>query len=121
MHVCFLKSVAAGICNYDSVEKLAPSSIHIVKHDKAFHFPLMRFEPRENLLSALGEKAEEGGFVHDGNAARCKASVDIHAVFAAKLGERAVLEAYVSKSYPTAECYFIDGGQDIYPYIFVAE
>ena len=39
----------------------------------------------------------------------------------ALLGERAVLEAYVSKAYPAAECYFIDGGQDIYPYIFVAE
>ena len=39
----------------------------------------------------------------------------------AKLGERAVLEAYVTKNYPAMECYFIDGGQDIYPYMFVAE
>ncbi len=31
------------------------------------------------------------------------------------------LEAYITEKYPYDEIYFIDGGQDIYPYIFVAE
>ncbi len=39
----------------------------------------------------------------------------------ALLEDRARLEAYISNKYPSVECYFIDGGQDIYPYMFVAE
>jgi DAK2 domain fusion protein YloV len=35
--------------------------------------------------------------------------------------ENQALEAYVTSEFPDAEVYFIDGGQDIYPYIFVAE
>ncbi len=35
--------------------------------------------------------------------------------------EQNELTAYLSESYPDAEVYFIDGGQEIYPYIFVAE
>ncbi len=35
--------------------------------------------------------------------------------------ERAELEGYLYETYPDAEVYFIDGGQEIYPYIFVAE
>ena len=35
--------------------------------------------------------------------------------------ERGSLESYVSEKYPSAEVYFIDGGQEIYPFIFVAE
>ena len=31
------------------------------------------------------------------------------------------LSAFLNKKYPSAEVYFINGGQDIYPYIFVAE
>ena len=35
--------------------------------------------------------------------------------------EQAELEAYLGENHSDAEVYFIDGGQDIYPYIFVAE
>ena len=35
--------------------------------------------------------------------------------------ERAELEAFLGEKYPDDEIYFIDGGQDIYPFIFVAE
>ena len=35
--------------------------------------------------------------------------------------ERAVLETALGKAHPTAEIYFIDGGQEIYPYLFAAE
>ncbi len=35
--------------------------------------------------------------------------------------ERAELEAYLSENHSSSEVYFIDGGQEIYPYIFVAE
>ena len=35
--------------------------------------------------------------------------------------ERAELEAFINEKYPDDEVYFIDGGQDIYPFIFVAE
>jgi dihydroxyacetone kinase-like predicted kinase len=35
--------------------------------------------------------------------------------------ERAELESFISEKYPDDEVYFIDGGQDIYPFIFVAE
>lgn len=35
--------------------------------------------------------------------------------------EQNELTSYLSKNYPDAEVYFIDGGQEIYPYIFVAE
>ena len=35
--------------------------------------------------------------------------------------ERTELEAFVNEKYPDDEVYFIDGGQDIYPFIFVAE
>ncbi len=35
--------------------------------------------------------------------------------------ERAELEAFIGEKYPSDEVYFIDGGQDIYPFIFVAE
>ena len=35
--------------------------------------------------------------------------------------EQSELTEYLAKEYPDAEVYFIDGGQEIYPYIFVAE
>ena len=35
--------------------------------------------------------------------------------------ERALVESYVRESFPDVECYFIEGNQEIYPYIFVAE
>ena len=35
--------------------------------------------------------------------------------------DRAALSAHLSDACPSAEVYFIDGGQDIYPFIFVAE
>ena len=35
--------------------------------------------------------------------------------------ERDALEVYLKENNPDAEIYFIDGGQEIYPYIFVAE
>lgn len=35
--------------------------------------------------------------------------------------EKAELEGYLAEKYPDDEIYFIDGGQDIYPFIFVAE
>jgi len=35
--------------------------------------------------------------------------------------EQNELTAYISENYPDAELYYIDGGQEIYPYIFVAE
>ena len=35
--------------------------------------------------------------------------------------ERAELEAFINEKYPDDEIYFINGGQDIYPFIFVAE
>ena len=35
--------------------------------------------------------------------------------------EQTELEAYLSEKYPDSEVYYIDGGQEIYPYIFVAE
>jgi len=35
--------------------------------------------------------------------------------------EQAELSARISESQPSAEVYFVEGGQDIYPYIFVAE
>ena len=35
--------------------------------------------------------------------------------------EASALEQYVIKTYPGTEAYFIDGGQEIYPYLFVAE
>ncbi len=31
------------------------------------------------------------------------------------------LEAYLKEVHPSAEIYFVDGGQEVYPYIFVAE
>lgn len=31
------------------------------------------------------------------------------------------LEAYLKETHPSAEIYFVDGGQEVYPYIFVAE
>ena len=35
--------------------------------------------------------------------------------------QQAALQADIQKTYPAVESYFIDGGQDIYPFIFVAE
>ena len=35
--------------------------------------------------------------------------------------EKQALEAHVAENHPDAEIYFLDGGQDVYPYIFVAE
>ncbi len=35
--------------------------------------------------------------------------------------DQAALTAYIEENHPDAEVYFIDGGQDIYPFIFVAE
>ena len=35
--------------------------------------------------------------------------------------ERAELEAYLGENHSSSEVYFIEGGQEIYPYIFVAE
>ena len=35
--------------------------------------------------------------------------------------ERAILSQIIESDYPSHEIYFIDGGQDIYPYIFVVE
>ena len=39
----------------------------------------------------------------------------------ASAGECSETEAYVRDAFPEVECYFLDGGQEIYPYIFVAE
>ena len=36
-------------------------------------------------------------------------------------GERAELEAYLSENHSDIEVYFVDGGQEIYPYIIIAE
>ena len=36
-------------------------------------------------------------------------------------GEQEELTAYLSEKFSDAEVYFVDGGQEIYPYIFVAE
>lgn len=35
--------------------------------------------------------------------------------------DQAALTAYIEENHPDVEVYFIDGGQDIYPFIFVAE
>lgn len=35
--------------------------------------------------------------------------------------ESAELQSYVAKTHPGIEAYFIDGGQEVYPYLFVAE
>lgn len=35
--------------------------------------------------------------------------------------QKSTLEAFVNETRPDAEIYFLDGGQDVYPYIFVAE
>ncbi len=35
--------------------------------------------------------------------------------------ERELLTKYMSETYPNVEAYFIDGGQEIYPFLFVAE
>ena len=35
--------------------------------------------------------------------------------------EREMLTEYMSRTYPTVEAYFVDGGQEIYPFLFVAE
>ena len=35
--------------------------------------------------------------------------------------DQAALEAGIAEVCPDAEVYFIDGGQEIYPFIFVAE
>ena len=35
--------------------------------------------------------------------------------------ERAKVEEYVSSHFPDVECYFLEGGQEVYPYLFVAE
>ena len=35
--------------------------------------------------------------------------------------EREELERYLGEKHSSAEVYFIEGGQEIYPYIFVAE
>ncbi len=39
----------------------------------------------------------------------------------AKEEEKSALEKHVAENHPDAEIYFLDGGQDVYPYIFVAE
>ena len=35
--------------------------------------------------------------------------------------EREALESYISANHPDTETYFVDGGQEIYPYIIIAE
>ena len=35
--------------------------------------------------------------------------------------EREILKDYMSRTYPAVEAYFIDGGQEIYPFLIVAE
>ena len=35
--------------------------------------------------------------------------------------ESAELEQYLDETYPEIEAYFIEGGQDVYPYIFIVE
>ena len=39
----------------------------------------------------------------------------------ATVEEACELENYIRKAYKWAEVYFIDGGQEVYPYLFVAE
>ena len=39
----------------------------------------------------------------------------------AKPEEKADIEEYIAKSHPDVECYFIDGGQEVYPFSIVAE
>ena len=35
--------------------------------------------------------------------------------------EKEALEAFISEKYPDLECYMLDGGQGVYPFIFIAE
>jgi dihydroxyacetone kinase-like predicted kinase len=45
-------------------------------------------------------------------------------VFTGKSAEEAdnqAIEAHVQEAHPDVECYFIEGGQDVYPYIFIVE
>ena len=45
-------------------------------------------------------------------------------VFVGKTAEEAdkdAIEAHINETHPDVECYFIEGGQDVYPYIFIAE
>jgi dihydroxyacetone kinase-like predicted kinase len=35
--------------------------------------------------------------------------------------EKETLEKYMADTYPLVEAYFIDGGQEVYPLLFVAE
>jgi dihydroxyacetone kinase-like predicted kinase len=35
--------------------------------------------------------------------------------------QRETLEARLEEEYPEVEVYFIEGGQDVYPYIFIVE
>ncbi len=35
--------------------------------------------------------------------------------------DNAAIETHLATSHPDVECYFIEGGQDVYPYIFIAE
>jgi dihydroxyacetone kinase-like predicted kinase len=45
-------------------------------------------------------------------------------VFTGKSAEEAdnqAIEAHVREAHPDVECYFIEGGQDVYPYIFIVE
>ena len=35
--------------------------------------------------------------------------------------QKSELEAHITETYSDVECYFLEGGQDIYPFIFVAE
>ena len=39
----------------------------------------------------------------------------------AKDDEKEKLQSFVEEKYPSAEVYFADGGQEIYPYILIAE
>ena len=38
-----------------------------------------------------------------------------------KSEECTALSEFLTEKYPSAEVYFVDGGQEVYPYIFVAE
>ena len=67
-----------------------------------------RFEVAESL--ALHMMKEDGRFM-----------LTVFCGKDAPTEERATLEETLTEALPQAEIYFMEGGQDLYPYIFVAE
>ena len=100
----------------------------IAPEELAKHSPTITEENAEETLLEETQRGNASGIIDISDRKFTAKSYEMLAVgktyyfsVFTEITELCTLKDKIEATYPSAEIYFIDGGQDIYPYIFVAE